>query len=244
MVHAPMALSYESNGGSVLIIESDDSLRTMISTILRLSGFTTVSVAPGDVTAALLRGNFDAIVRDVNLAPVHRERTLQELRRVDRDILMRTVLTTAEPPALLGKAAIPEPFAVIHKPFDVEVLVNTVRDCRDRGRRDDATSATETKHESREADPPAKMNLAAICRFVRTVPGVRALLTHEAESVQELLLRGELRRTAMEIAHALLEASTNEPNSRRASILRDTARVAEELGIPRGPMLSAVAHEH
>lgn len=118
--------SFNSSGSSVLIVDPDESIRHMLSALLGRAGFRTESADQVDGD-----GYFDVIVRDVNLAPRERESTMQELERMAPELLRRTVIITTDPGSLARDRLAAEPFALLRKPFDVALLVETVRQCRD-----------------------------------------------------------------------------------------------------------------
>jgi DNA-binding NtrC family response regulator len=117
-------------GGSVLIIDPDESIRRMIATLLERAGFE--CTVADDVTNVMFDEPFDVIVRDVNLAPGGRALALWDLARTAPQLLQQTIITTTEPVSLLNRHGITAPFAVVRKPFDLNTLLGTVRKCRDR----------------------------------------------------------------------------------------------------------------
>jgi len=233
-----------SNGtdGAVLIIDPDDSIREMIAAVLRRAGFTADCAAPGDLRKSQIDAGFDVIVRDVNLAPAARERSLQELACSAAQLLRRTVILTTSPAALQKHRGIPAPFAVLPKPFDVHVLVETVRECYERnGRiRGDGGSA----RKGGDDESAGGVSLTGLRRFVGSIPTLRTLLSDEASSVPELLLRSELRRTALRLAHMLGEVSAGERDRSRAVMLRAAARVASEIAGAPPRRFETASREH
>jgi len=217
-------------GGAVLIIDPDHSIRQLIATMLRRAGFTVECASDGDGAGAAER-HFDAIVRDVSLTPRDREETLQELAGMAPQVLRRTVITATGPLSLLKRPAIPKPFAVLRKPFEIDALVETVRQCckASVGRRDDGAG---------------QVSLSRLQRFVQSVPQMRELLAAEAGTMKELLLRHQLRLTALDLAHVLGEASVVEHDRVRAAVFRGAARVAAELADAPVAALQRAAHDH
>lgn len=220
-----MALLHGS-GGSVLVVERDASIRLMLQALLRRAGFT-VQVADGDALPLPDDDGFDVLVRDVNLPPHDREAMLQELVRVPAERMQRTVLTTTTPAVLVAQSERVRPFAVIAKPFDIDVLIRTIGQCAERARE------SRSARTPRKTPPPAaidsKVGAAQLRKFVRSVPTLRALLASEAGSTRELFLRSEMRRTALELASVLDNAARGERDGTRAAILGGAALVAAEL---------------
>ncbi|HET7434240.1 MAG TPA: hypothetical protein VFN10_05945 [Thermoanaerobaculia bacterium] len=212
--------------GAVLIIDPDESIRQLIATLLRRDGFTVECAAPHEARSRL--GRFDVIVRDVNLAPAAREQSLQELER-SAPQLQRTVILTTGTASQLNESGIPASFAVVRKPFDVNVLLETVRQCCD-GRPRARKSGGSSSRKYGESDASPGVSVDGLQHFVRTAPGIRALLANDASSMPELYLRKELRRTAVQLAELLSEVALGEQDRTRAAVLRAAALVAGEIG--------------
>ena len=120
-----------AGGGSVLIIEPNESIRQMLVALLRRSGFTLHAVADAAAAAALPERRFDAVVHALNFAPSLRDAAMEQLAAIAPAMLQRTVVTTTTGAVALPHAELARAFAIIHKPFDLEVVVRTVRECCD-----------------------------------------------------------------------------------------------------------------
>ncbi|HEV7920709.1 MAG TPA: response regulator [Thermoanaerobaculia bacterium] len=208
----------------VLIIDPDESIRKMMSAVLRRAGFATRSVGTLNGAALLLsRTKVDAIVRDVNLAPAVRAEAMQQLAATAREILWRTVIATTSGPVDLTAI---ECFAVIRKPFDIDQLVRVVRACVERNRTEEHVT----------------MDVQALQRFVSNAADLRRVFAAPTASPRELLLRSEMRRTILELSAALSEAARAEPSRTRAAAFQTASAVAAEL-VTR-PMDAERRHGH
>lgn len=224
----PAMARFNPSGGSVLIIDNDKSVRQMIAALLKRAGFTTeFQSADRDGSSAPLDRRFDVVIRDVNLAPRCRESAIRELEQTPPELLLRTVITTTFPAALRKHTTRVRPFAILPKPFDIDLLVETVRQCRDRSPR--PRSDRKQPNATREEADRANDDFAQIRKFVADVPRLRDLLSAEHASPQELLLRNEMRRTALELAHVLNQAAQFERNRGHAAVLLGAALIGAQL---------------
>jgi DNA-binding NtrC family response regulator len=241
ILHTSIMTPPHGSGGAVLIIDPDHSIRQLIATLLQRAGFT-VECAPAGEGDGRPERHFDVIVRDISLTPRDREQTLQELASMSPQLLRRTVITTTGPLSLLKRRTISKPFAVLRKPFDIDALVETVRQCLD-GRRAAGAEALAPAVASDDG-LPGQVSLTRLHRFVRSVPQLRELLAGEAGTIKELLLRHQLRLTALDLAHVLGEASAVERDGMRAAVFRGAARVAAELADAPVAALKPAARDH
>lgn len=203
-----------TSSGSVLIIEPDQPIRLLMTGVLRRAGFAVRSVADLDAAAAVLRETeTDAVVRDLNLTPAIRSRSLQQLAATGAELLRRTIITTTATDYELHLAGYTKPFAVVCKPFEIIDIVRAVGACVVR----DRTTA------------PPVANIAALQQFVTNLPHLRRLMAGPAPTSRELLLRSEMRRTLAELSEALSEAAQAEPSRLRAAALLAASSVAAEL---------------
>lgn len=203
-----------SSAATVLIIESNDSIRMMIAVTLRRAGFDTRLAPDVEQAADLLRRSAcDVILRDLNLAPVERVRSIQQLAATRPEFLRRTVIATTARETALDGAPLGAVFAVINKPFDLRELVDTVTACARRSRED------------RTPEPPVDV----VDRFISDAPDLHRLLTSPPDSQRELFLRAQLRRTVRAISTTLCEAARIEPSAARAATFRTASNVAAHL---------------
>lgn len=189
----------KSKGGSVLIIERDASIRTMMTVVLRRQGFSVRAVPDAGAADTLTeRIRVDAVLRDVSAA--------SELAATAPAILRRTIVMTTQ--ARLQQAAA---FAVILKPFDFEELVRVTAAC------------------VRQSRDERGIDLGSLRHFVASVPDLRRELASGTGSMGELLLVSEMRRTILELSAALHAAAEVQPSRTRAAAFLAASAVAADL---------------
>jgi DNA-binding NtrC family response regulator len=208
---------HSGSGGSVLIIDADAGIRRLIAAVLEHAGFRTVGVKDLQSAAAMLKtSTFAAIVRDLNLAPAERRRSLQQLAATEPELLRRTVVMTTAPSRAETALAAGTVFAIVGKPFDIENLLNVVRACA-RGSRE------------------ASVKLESLRQFARSVPSLQQLLSNPVCSQREAALRAEMRRTLRALAATLTEAAHEEASRPRAAVFRAALAVATQLASVPAP---------
>lgn len=210
----------------------------MLVRVLERAGFTTVSTS--ELTRPVFDRPFSVMVRNVSLAPRDRELALRQLEETPLAVLRRTVLTTTSAVSP-DETPTTEAFAVVRKPFNVDVLVDTVRRCRDQRRRSHGIAEAPVAD-----DDDGDLGLDKVRRFVRNAPAMRALLLGEAASSPELLLRTELRRICFELSEAFMDAADGERDPARAAVMDLAARTAAEVGALRAPRsrIGSCTREH
>ena len=211
--------------GSVLIIESDPSVRAMMVHVLQRAGFETCT---GDGDGS--HKEFDVIVRDLNLAPAAQAEARRELTSMPPHILQRTVIATTEPDALAKRLGAAAAFAVIRKPFDIEEFIRVVTACA-RGPRHHSHRSRPALHDADAdgGDGARPIRVEALRKFVKDAPNMRQLLMSPVVSPDELLLRAEMRQMIRALSAALTEAAEAEPSDTRAAVYASVARMAQDL---------------
>jgi DNA-binding NtrC family response regulator len=131
---------------SVLIVEPDESIRQMVAALLRRAGFRTTCAS--GVSDTPRKRQFDVIIRDVSLAPRRREIALRDLEQIPSHLRERTVITTTGSASSLTRLTSFRAFAVVQKPFDVAVLLETVWQCRNRRAHSRAAGEEESGQET------------------------------------------------------------------------------------------------
>lgn len=226
----------------VLIVERDEAVRTMVAALLRRAGFTTRGFADGEAIGADVEQSAAAIVRDVDLSARNRAAALEELERTPAEVLRRTVIMTTAPAAVVKNAALAKAFAVVRKPFEVAALVDAVRRCSEQSRQHRVRG--QHRGTDREEGSAARVDVARVERFLRSVPKLRALLGRESRTTHELLLGSEMRRTTLELAKVLYAAAQIERDRKRAAVLLGAALAAEELAGRAPAPLQAAGRNH
>lgn len=210
------------HGTSVLIVDPDPGIRSMIETVLKHAGFRAVPADDLDTAAATLDlSSFAVIVCDLNLAPAARRRALQRLTATEPELLRRTIVMTTASGRATTSIRPGTVFAIVGKPFDIEHLVNTVQACA-RGSRD-------------VSRPVQQPRLESLRRFVNAVPALKHVLSAPVSCQREAVLRAEMRRTLGVLSATLLEAAHGEASGTRAAVLRGASTVAARLAQAPAP---------
>lgn len=247
IISLPMAPDTRS-GGSVLIIDSDAGIRRLIAAVLEHAGFRTAGVADVQSAAAKLKtSSFSVIVRDLNLAPAERRRSLQQLAATAPELLRRTVVTTTAPARAETALTAGTVFAIVSKPFDIDNLVTAVQECARASREADRRGETRMSS-ARQPDPDAvvPLKLDSLQRFALSVPNLQHLLSDPVGGQREAVLRAEMRRTLGTLAATLSEAAHVEGSGTRAAVLRAASTVATRLATApaRARAIAPVGRDH
>jgi two-component system cell cycle sensor histidine kinase/response regulator CckA len=118
---------------SVLVVDDDDSVRTVATAMLRSFGFTTQAAEDGYAGLAAFRAEpagFDLIVLDLLMPGLTGEQTLVELRRLRPGVRV-LIISGFNEGDLLTRHAGGGPLAYLHKPFTRASLEGAVRDLLD-----------------------------------------------------------------------------------------------------------------
>ncbi|HYH05985.1 MAG TPA: response regulator [Thermoanaerobaculia bacterium] len=148
------------SSGSVLIIDADHAIGSMIASLLARAGFDTRVVRDIEAAVPLLESvRFDVIVRDLNLAPAARSQSLQQLEATAPELLRRTIIATTARNSALQSSATTTVFAILGKPFNVDELVTLVTAC-----------ANNSPNEGAEPRGRGSLELETLQRFVPPRP--------------------------------------------------------------------------
>jgi CheY-like chemotaxis protein len=116
---------------SVLIVDDDTSIRTMVRTVLHREGFEVTDVASGNDAIALLNEKpYDAVVLDVMMGDGSGHDVLEALASM-RPAAKCVVVVSAASPASIEKVDESNVRAKLRKPFDIAALVEAIRQCLD-----------------------------------------------------------------------------------------------------------------
>jgi DNA-binding NtrC family response regulator len=221
----------------VIIVETDEAIRKMLSVVLRRAGFSIRTVGDLDAAGVLFRRKqVDAVICDVNLAPARRKAALQQLAAADPALLSRTVLTTTASERVVQETIASIAFAVVRKPFDIPELVRAVTDC--------AHGGEEEREAAGHGGKVSPANLRTLQHFVANVPALRDVLRAPAPSPYEMLLRGEIRRTIQELSAALHQAAEIEGSGTRAAVFLAASAVAADLASGPAPIRPVSRNDH
>src|SRR5436309_4912486 len=113
-----------------LIIDDDDPIRTMLSTIVRHQGLSVDTARDGiEAIENLDKDGYSVVLLDLMMPRVDGYAVLEHMRKHQPELLQRTILATAVPQRDLDRN-LQDPVYMIHtKPFDMQQLIADVRQC-------------------------------------------------------------------------------------------------------------------
>jgi CheY-like chemotaxis protein len=116
---------------SILLVENDPALRSLLEVIIHRIGLKTETVAHGDMAWEAIRsGRHQAIVLDLAVPPSSGLEILRRLRDDQPQLLNRTVLLTALPAGAQGDFEFESLiWQLLRKPFDIQDFVDCLIDC-------------------------------------------------------------------------------------------------------------------
>jgi CheY-like chemotaxis protein len=115
--------------GRVLVVDDEESIRTLIDRVLSRQGFKVETAADGQrAIEKIAQGEFDAIVLDLMMPRVDGFSVLRHLIATNPELISKTVVATAFPRDATN-AQLDEVCRVIIKPFDTGELIDAVREC-------------------------------------------------------------------------------------------------------------------
>ena len=120
-----------SGSRCVLVADDDSSIRKLIVAVLRREGFRMVQARNGREALAEMRtGCTDLLIMDLVMPEVSGWQVLEE-RLADPALLRIPVIVVSASNTLQVSARVLDQkvFAVISKPFELEVLISTVTSC-------------------------------------------------------------------------------------------------------------------
>lgn len=120
-----------SHPARVLVVDDDNAIRTLVTTVLVRNGYSVESAQDGEEAIETIADNeFDAIVLDLMMPKVDGFEVIECLERMDVERLKRCVIVlTAVSEKDLRKLDGSRVFRVIRKPFDLAELVGAVNEC-------------------------------------------------------------------------------------------------------------------
>lgn len=116
---------------TVLIIEDDPAIQTLLAAILRRSGLVTEVVSNGrEALTALTSRHYDVAILDLLMPCVDGYEVLACLERMAPHLLGRVIVLSAVSPRAINEHLIAKlAFRVLHKPFEIDQLMATINDC-------------------------------------------------------------------------------------------------------------------
>jgi CheY-like chemotaxis protein len=113
----------------VLGADDEDAIRMLVSRMLARAGFDPVEASDGQHAIERLdAGTFDAVVLDLMMPRVDGFGVVEHLIETQPRMMEKTVVMTAFPKAA-AKERLHHLCCIISKPFDMNELIQVVRDC-------------------------------------------------------------------------------------------------------------------
>ena len=116
----------------VLVADDEDSIRTLVSRVLRRAGFDPIEASDGQHAIDKLDvAEFDAVVLDLMMPRVDGFGVVEHLIETKPRMMEKTVVITAFPKAA-ARERLHHLCCILSKPFDMDELVQVVRECAQR----------------------------------------------------------------------------------------------------------------
>jgi len=113
-----------------LIIDDDDPIRAMLSTIVRHQGITVDTACDGnEAIESLDRDGYSVVVLDLMMPRVDGYAVLDHMRAHQPQLLPCTILATAVPERDVRRDLKDDVYMVHTKPFDMQQFIADVRRC-------------------------------------------------------------------------------------------------------------------
>ena len=194
-------------GPKVLVVEDDIALRKLFLRLLERNGYDVDCATDGSQALERLANSdpYAVMLLDLMMPVKSGFDVLRELKEKQPLLLRKTIVTTSASARDLEKIDSSSLFAILRKPFDIDRLLSLVSDCA--------------------AQSPALERSAR--RFESLLPELHELLTAEAGSEQESMVRGELRQRVGEIGGLFAAASELDDTGRLQRVARTANKIAK-----------------
>lgn len=118
------------SGVSVLVVDDDPAIRTLITTLLKRTHATVDCADDGDVAIMRLgRQSYSVIVLDLMLPKVDGFEVLDRVASTKPDLLNRVIVLTAVARTKLQPLERRKVWRVMRKPFDIDDFTTAVAEC-------------------------------------------------------------------------------------------------------------------
>jgi CheY-like chemotaxis protein len=130
----PSQFDERASGESVLVIEDEETIRTLITEELQNLGYSVIGVAEGAAGLAVLQSDIrvDLLLTDVGLPGGLNGRQVADAGRVTRPALKVLFITGYAENAAVGNGLLDHGMEVVTKPFEIAALAEKVRDMIER----------------------------------------------------------------------------------------------------------------
>jgi DNA-binding response OmpR family regulator len=113
-----------------LIVDDDEPIRVLLSTIIKQQGFSVDTARDGSEAIEKLNdGSYNVVLLDLMMPKVNGYDVLRHLRQTNPGLLRRTIVATAVPEREL-QVKLTDPIYKVHsKPFELPQLLADIRLC-------------------------------------------------------------------------------------------------------------------
>jgi len=119
-----------SSGTSVLVVDDDQALRGLFTTLLSKNGFEVDTAADGRVAFDQIhRHNYSVILLDLMMPAVSGFELLARLERDSPALLEKVIVMTGASQRAVQDLDMSRVWGLIRKPFDIDDLVSSTVDC-------------------------------------------------------------------------------------------------------------------
>lgn len=129
----PMQIELGGHGETVLVIDDEASVRSLIVDVLTDGGYHVIEAADGPSGLKVLQSDLriDLLITDVGLPGGMNGRQVADAGRVHRPRLKILFITGYAENAVVGNGLLGQDMHVITKPFGIEAIANKIRDLID-----------------------------------------------------------------------------------------------------------------
>jgi two-component system response regulator MprA len=112
-----------------LIVDDDEPIRSLLSTIVQHHGFAVETASDGgEAIESIARDGFDVVLLDLMMPRVDGWAVLRYMQEHHPELVSRTIIATAVPERETRRSIHDNPvFAVLQKPFEMERLIHDVK---------------------------------------------------------------------------------------------------------------------
>ena len=118
------------NPNRILVVDDDDAIRVMVERVLRREKYEVDCARDGfEAIEKLSENDYGTILLDLMMPRVDGHGVLQFLEKHRPDVAKSVIIMTANLPSGSDAARRQPIFRVLSKPFDIQQLVQNVREC-------------------------------------------------------------------------------------------------------------------
>ena len=120
----------ETTPNRILVVDDDDAIRVMVERVLRREKYDVDCARDGyEAIEKLSANDYGTVLLDLMMPRVDGHGVLQFLEKNRPDVARNVIIMTANLPSGSDAAKRQPIFRVLSKPFDIQQLVENVREC-------------------------------------------------------------------------------------------------------------------